>query len=148
MLYLPYLTGLRAPSRLREHQPNSLNYFPLVFRSPETRGNNCPPPPRSQKFRLRRAKIIIIRVLIYPTARRRRKIFEVLRLQKRVFLCQNCIYVIENTMVFNENPWKAPKISSGGGGPQLFPPLVLRSPETRGIIQGIWLITLKSANLN
>ena len=32
---------------LKSHQPNSLNYSPLVSESPETRGNNSNPAPRS-----------------------------------------------------------------------------------------------------
>ena len=48
---------------------------PLVFRSPETRGELIALRNSDlKKFRLRRAKISITRVLIDPTARRRRNI--------------------------------------------------------------------------
>ena len=66
---------------------------PLVLKPPRTRGGiNWVPHPKSKKFRLRRAKIIITRILIYLTARRRRKIL-------RFCACKNTFFFAKTVLM-------------------------------------------------
>ena len=57
------------------------------------------------------AKIIITRVsiIIIPHSPPQAENFEVLRLQKHIFLCQNCVFALEKARNFIENPSKLQK---------------------------------------
>ena len=151
------LAGRHQPfplSRLQARRANSLSTGflelipPLVLKPPRTRGGiNWVPHPKSKKFRLRRAKIIITRILIYLTARRRRKFL-------RICACKNTFFFAKTVLMCWKNKafgWKINKFSKKILRRLRNPinsPLVLKPPRTRGeliqwgeLIQGIRLIS-------
>ena len=99
----------KAITRTHHHskilvQPNSLNYFPCFQIARNKGGIIVLRSPDPNKFRLRRAKIIITRVLIHPTARRRRKILRFCTCSKRSSPFRKTIsYVPAKSIVFCAN---------------------------------------------